>query len=223
MDIREFEYCSGFGHVICGRCFLKRLNLLLQGHQVVLPLAVLVIEMRGLRLTPRMTPEKRASNLHTVWDSDLIRETVWAWGAYVDRLEAGWLKTNADKDCLANEAMVKTMAATFLGGASPLDPLANPLKADLKGLPPIYIQVGGDEALLDDALRFEQLAKAAGVDIRCDVYPEMQHVFQFMAGRAPEATKPFNAWRPGSNPSSACKRGRPGACRTWGIVAADSR
>ena len=97
------------------------------------------------------------------------------------------LKTNADKDCLANETMVKTMAATFLGSASPLDPLANPLKADLKGLPPIYIQVGGDEALLDDALRFEKLAKAAGVDIRCDVYPEMQHVFQFMAGRAPEA------------------------------------
>ncbi len=97
------------------------------------------------------------------------------------------LKTNADKDCLANETMVKSMAATFLGKASPVDPLANPLKADLKGLPPIYIQVGGDEALLDDSLRFEKLAKAAGVDIRCDVYPEMQHVFQFMAGRAPEA------------------------------------
>lgn len=55
------------------------------------------VEMRGLRLTPRMTPEKRTSNLHTVWDSDLIRETVWAWGAYVDRLEGGWLKANADK------------------------------------------------------------------------------------------------------------------------------
>jgi hypothetical protein len=34
-----------------------------------------------------------ASNLHAVWDVDLIHATVWDWGAYVDRLEAGWLKS----------------------------------------------------------------------------------------------------------------------------------
>ncbi len=53
------------------------------------------VEMRGLRLaTARYAPEKRNSNLHAVWDSDLIRETVWDWGSYVDRLENGWLKDN---------------------------------------------------------------------------------------------------------------------------------
>jgi hypothetical protein len=57
----------------------------------------LEVEMRGLRLSARMTPEKKASNLHALWDSDLIRETVWDWGAYVDRLEGGWLKANEDK------------------------------------------------------------------------------------------------------------------------------
>ncbi len=36
-----------------------------------------------------------AGNLHSLWDSGLIRRTVWAWGAYVDRLEQGWLKTDA--------------------------------------------------------------------------------------------------------------------------------
>ena len=97
------------------------------------------------------------------------------------------LKTNAAKDCLANETMVKHMAATFLGPASNRDPLANLLHADVAGLPPIYIQVGGDEGLLDDSLRFETKARAAGVDIKVDVFPEMQHVFQFMAGMAPEA------------------------------------
>ena len=97
------------------------------------------------------------------------------------------LKTNADKDCLANEAMVKNMAATFLGSASAKDPLATLLYADLRGLPPIYIQVGGDEGLLDDSLRFAARARAAGVEVKCDVFPEMQHVFQFMAGKAPEA------------------------------------
>ena len=43
------------------------------------------------------------------------------------------------------------------------------------------------EALLDDTLRAAERAKAAGVDVKCDVFPEMQHVFQFMAGNAPEA------------------------------------
>jgi acetyl esterase/lipase len=65
--------------------------------------------------------------------------------------------------------------------------LANLLEADLVGLSPIYIQVGGDETLLDDTLRFEKKAQAARVEIAVDVFPEMQHVFQSMAGRAPEA------------------------------------
>ena len=97
------------------------------------------------------------------------------------------LKTNAEKDCLVQKDVLEGMAGMFLGGASSKDPLANLLCADLAGLPPIYIQVGGDETLLDDSLRFEKLAKDAGVDIKCDVYPEMQHVFHFMAGKAPEA------------------------------------
>ena len=79
------------------------------------------------------------------------------------------------------------MAATFLGNAAPKDPLASPLYAELKGLPPRYIQVGDHETLLDDSTRFAERAKAAGVDCTCEVWPEMQHVFQFLAGTAPEA------------------------------------
>ena len=97
------------------------------------------------------------------------------------------LKTNADKDCLVQKEVLEGMAGMFLGGASSKDPLANLLCANLSGLPPIYIQVGGDETLLDDSLRFEKKARAAGVDVKVDVCPEMQHVFQFMAGKAPEA------------------------------------
>jgi acetyl esterase/lipase len=80
------------------------------------------------------------------------------------------------------------MASTFLGeGGNPKDPLANPLNADLKGLPPVYIQVGGDETLLDDSQRLAECAKKAGVDVTIDVFPGMQHVFHFLAGVAPEA------------------------------------
>lgn len=98
------------------------------------------------------------------------------------------LKTNADKDMLVKEEVLKGMASAFLGDTSPRDPMANLLHSDdLAGLPPIYIQVGGDEALVDDSLRFEKKAKDAGVDVQVDIYPEMQHVFHMMAGRAPEA------------------------------------
>ncbi|MCB1749294.1 MAG: alpha/beta hydrolase [Gammaproteobacteria bacterium] len=97
------------------------------------------------------------------------------------------LVRNADKDVLVKPEVLKGMAGTFLGKASSKDPLANLLQADLAGLPPIYIQTGGDETLLDDSTRFAEKAKAAGIDVKLDVFPEMQHVFHFLAGRAPEA------------------------------------
>jgi epsilon-lactone hydrolase len=67
------------------------------------------------------------------------------------------------------------------------DPLASPLYADLAGFPPMYIQVGGAEMLLDDARLLEEHAGKAGVEVRVDVFPEQQHTFQMSAGRAPEA------------------------------------
>ena len=98
------------------------------------------------------------------------------------------LVSNREKDVLVQKEVVEVMAATFLGdNGNRSDPLANPLYADLKGLPPMYIQVGGDETLLDDSRRLAERARKAGVDVRLDVFPEMQHVFQFAAGNAPEA------------------------------------
>src|SRR5438270_1119 len=72
-------------------------------------------------------------------------------------------------------------------GGAPRAPLASPLHADLAGLGPVYIQVGGDETLLDDARRLDEHARKAGVDTRLDVFPGMLHSFQMAAGRAPEA------------------------------------
>ena len=98
------------------------------------------------------------------------------------------LVSNREKDVLVQKEIVEGMAATFLGeGGNRKDPLANPLYADLKGLPPMYIQVGGDETLLDDSRRLAERVRQAGGDVRLDVFPEMQHVFQYSAGHAPEA------------------------------------
>jgi acetyl esterase/lipase len=98
------------------------------------------------------------------------------------------LVSNRDKDVLVQKEVVEVMATTFLGqNGNRRDPLANPLYADLKGLPPMYIQVGGDETLLDDSRRLFERARQVGVEVRLDVFPEMQHVFHFAAGYAPEA------------------------------------
>jgi acetyl esterase/lipase len=99
----------------------------------------------------------------------------------------GSMTANASRDVLVQAEGLKGMAEAFLQGCDPRDPLAAPLHADLAGLCPLYIQVGGDETLLDDSTRLAERAKADGVDVRIDVFPEMQHVFQMAAGNMPEA------------------------------------
>lgn len=97
-------------------------------------------------------------------------------------------QTNAENDALVTAPIIQTMASTFLGpNGNPKHPLANPLHADLAGLPPLYIQVGGDETLLDDSRALAAAARRAGVDVTLEEEPEMQHVYQFLAGTAPEA------------------------------------
>jgi epsilon-lactone hydrolase len=97
-------------------------------------------------------------------------------------------ESNREKDACFYREVVQGLVDMFLGEDGNLrDPLANPFYADLRGLPPIYIQAGGDETLLDDSRRFAELAENAGVDVRLEVFPEQQHTFQMAAGRAPEA------------------------------------
>ncbi|WP_197422041.1 MULTISPECIES: alpha/beta hydrolase [unclassified Sphingomonas] len=96
-------------------------------------------------------------------------------------------ETNKDNDVLVTREMSAAIGGIFLGDADPSDPLANPLYIDYAGYPPTYIQVGGHEAVLNDSTRPADSARQAGVDVRIDVFPEMQHCFQLMAGAAPEA------------------------------------
>jgi epsilon-lactone hydrolase len=104
-------------------------------------------------------------------------------------VEGGSWVTNSGKDVLfTRKESVQSLASMFLGPhGNPRDPLVNSLYADLTGLAPVYIQVGGDEVLLDDSRRLAERARKAGVDVTLDVFPGMQHTFQMCAGRAPEA------------------------------------
>jgi acetyl esterase/lipase/acyl-CoA synthetase (AMP-forming)/AMP-acid ligase II len=85
----------------------------------------------------------------------------------------------AERDPLLNSAELKRMAAAYLREADPRNPLASPAFADLAGLPPLLIQVGTDEILLDDARGLADAARAAGVEVTLEEWPEMVHTWQW--------------------------------------------
>lgn len=104
---------------------------------------------------------------------------------------------NAEDDPFFAKPLVDALAGMFLGGASAKDTELDLLQADYTGLPPIYIQVGGDETLLDDSRTLHGLATATGVDATLDVVPGQLHTFQMAAGRlarADEAVATLAAW-----------------------------
>ena len=95
---------------------------------------------------------------------------------------------NAGVDLIVSRPVIQNIVPMFLGAANSVeDPIANPIPADPAGLPPVLIQVGGNESFLDDSRHFAAFAKQAGVEVELDVVPEMQHVFHFLGGVAPEA------------------------------------
>lgn len=96
---------------------------------------------------------------------------------------------NVRKDVVLNPASMKFFHESYLDGQDPHDPLISPVYADLIGLPPLLIQVGGDEILLDDAEKLAAQAVQAGVDATLHVYPGMWHVWQLFAPFLPEAEK----------------------------------
>ncbi|MDA1001982.1 MAG: alpha/beta hydrolase fold domain-containing protein [Chloroflexi bacterium] len=98
------------------------------------------------------------------------------------------MTSNAPNDLIIQEDALGGMVAAFVGEGDPRDPLAAPLYGDYGALAPLYIQVGGHETLLDDSTRVAEKAKAAGVEVKLDVFPEMQHVFQTSVGNMPEVT-----------------------------------
>jgi len=78
--------------------------------------------------------------------------------------------------------------AMYLAGADPHQPLLSPaVFADLTGFPPMLIQVGTNEMLLDDSTRLAARARSAGVDVILDVTADVPHVFQAFAGVLDEA------------------------------------
>lgn len=111
-----------------------------------------------------------------------------AFSPWIDMEHVGQtFTTNAHTDVLLSREASEMTSALYLGDASRTDPLANPLYADLKGFPPVFVTAGSLEVLLDSAERFVDRAWAADVDTTYECAPDQQHVHTLMAGRSPEA------------------------------------
>ncbi|TKJ23007.1 MAG: alpha/beta hydrolase [Promethearchaeota archaeon Loki_b32] len=95
---------------------------------------------------------------------------------YTDNSETFY--KNAKTDPILADIGVFWWLTAFLAGEDPENPLISPLNADLKGLPPILLQVSTSEMLYDHSTRFAEKAKAAGVDVTLQEWKDTIHVFQ---------------------------------------------
>ncbi len=91
------------------------------------------------------------------------------------------MKTKSAVDPMVQKEGLLEMAAHYLAKQDPRSPLAAPLYADLAGLPPLLIQVGTAETLLDDSTRLAERARKAGVKVTLEPWENMIHVFQVFA------------------------------------------
>jgi len=88
------------------------------------------------------------------------------------------MKDGHIEDPLLTYEFLQAGARMYLGGADSRDPLASPLFGDLSAQPPLLIQVGSDERLLDDARQYAERAAGAGSPVQLEVWQGMHHVFQ---------------------------------------------
>jgi epsilon-lactone hydrolase len=96
------------------------------------------------------------------------------------------IRTRAARDVMVTQDNLAQSAKQYYGANDPKNPLVSPVHADYRGLPPMLIHVGDAEILLDDATRVAERAKAAGVKVELEVWPDMPHVWHVFAKILPE-------------------------------------
>ena len=90
---------------------------------------------------------------------------------------------------LLNQGWIDKAARLYCGPESRSNPLVSPIHGDLSGLPPMLIQVGSEEILLNDSVRLADTAKKAGVEVNLAIFNSLWHVFQVHAGQLDRATE----------------------------------
>jgi epsilon-lactone hydrolase len=107
---------------------------------------------------------------------------------YADLTLAGTtMETKREVDPLLSPELLQPRVTDYTAGQDAALPLISPLFADLSGLPPLIIQAGSHEVLLDDALRLAQQAATADVEVTLEITPGVPHVFQAYSPMLDEA------------------------------------
>lgn len=102
------------------------------------------------------------------------------------------LTRNVGRD-IASTVPLHLGAQHYVGSSDPRGSYVSPVFGDLRGLPPLLIQVGGGEVLLDDAIAIAHKAKLAGVDVTFEVWPDMCHVWHWFASELDEAREAISS------------------------------
>lgn len=97
------------------------------------------------------------------------------------------VRANDGRCAMFHTENIGEFAAACLGGADPGHPYASPAFGDLGGLPPLLLQVGSTELLLDDSRRVHEAVLAAGGESILDVPGDLMHCWQLLVGFVPEA------------------------------------
>jgi epsilon-lactone hydrolase len=103
------------------------------------------------------------------------------------------MKTKAEVDPALTADGLRRRVGDYLGDVDPTVGTASPIFADLTGLPPLLIQAGSHESLLDDATRLAARAAADDVQVQLQVWPEVPHVFQGFAALLDEAAEALDS------------------------------
>lgn len=107
--------------------------------------------------------------------------------------EAESMDLKAGEDVLVTRAGRAASSAMFIGDTDRRDPRLSPLFGDFAGLPPLYIQVGTSEALLDDSVFLARNAMLANVEVQLEGWPHMQHVWHLEADTLSQARDAISA------------------------------
>ena len=113
---------------------------------------------------------------------------VFAFSPFADLTLSGpSLSENAHSEILLPADRLERLRERILHGADPSDPRISPLFGAFAQSPAVFIQAARTEILRDDALRMAERLRAEGVSVRCDVWGNLPHVWQFFPGWLPEA------------------------------------
>ena len=99
--------------------------------------------------------------------------------------------TKAKAEAILNKDVLHEWALCYTDESNLTNPLVSPIHGDFHGFPPLLIQVGSEEILLDDSTLLVEKAKSAGVDVTLKIWDDMWHVWQALGDLIPENKKTF--------------------------------